>query len=260
MPKVGARVTFQSTGGKKFSAKLTSARNISSGRVEVLIDGDPFPTEVPARQVCLEGAKKPMTTTKTAKELRNEARSLGVAGYEDMTKAELQEAVSAAGANGAEPAKRKAKKKASSTKAKSTSTAKKAPTKAKAKTAKKATSKKTSTAKKGAAKKATTKKTATKKAAAKSEGTPDNPFRQGTNLYHITEALKKGGKRSTLTKQLQRKLSFNPRKQSEEDFDVEAEIDRRLKVVGYILKNQHGWTYEHEGRGPSAKIKVTPPS
>lgn len=249
MPKPGARVTFQSSGGKKFLAKLTSARNISSGRVEVLIDGDPFPTEVPARQVCLEGASKPMTTkTRTAKELRDEARSLGVEGYEEMSKAELLEAVNAAGSNGDEPAKpkTKAKKKASATKAKATAT-KKAPTKTKAAPAKKAT----------AAKKTAPKKTAAKPASA--ELGPDNPFRKGTNLYHITEALKKGGKRSTLTKQLQRKLSFNPRKQSEEDFDVEAEIDRRLKVVGYILKNQHGWDYSHEGRGTSAKIKVTPP-
>lgn len=165
----------------------------------------------------------------TAKELRKEAKRMGIKGWEEMGREELKAAISSQ--NGESTGKTKKAKKAS---------------KAKAETPAKKT--KSAKAKKGKAK-------ATKSAS--SNGS--NPFRAGTNLWHITEALMQGGKRSELVRKLRSKLEYNPRVQAEDDFDVDAETDRRLKVVGYILKNSHGWTYEHEGRGTDAHIKVTPP-
>lgn len=165
------------------------------------------------------------TKTRTAKELRQEAKFLGIEGYSSMSKAELLEAVTTA--EKAEEADEKPKAKRKSTKAKSSSKSS---------------------------------KTTKRKAAASEDADPGNPFRPNTNLWFITEALKEGGKRKDLTKKLKKKLEFNPRKKDPEDFDVDAEIDRRLKVVGYILKNDHDWDYTHEGRGTDAYIQAVPPS
>lgn len=184
-------------------------------------------------------ATKTAANKPSAKELRSAAKELGIEGWEDMGRKELTDAVTAA-RNGSEG---------------------NAPEAAPEATKSTQTSKKSSTTKAAASKRAP-KKSAPKKATGRANPDPNDPipFRPGTNLYHIAKALMEGGKRSSLVKQLKPKLEFNPRKQSASDFNVDEEIDRRLKVIGYILRNQHGWVYEHEGRGPDAKIHVYPPS
>lgn len=224
-------VTFHSAKGTKMPAELLYERG---RKATIQIEGDPFPVEVEVTQVSRKKPRKgklvPATKSATAKELRNKAKELGIADYEDMTKAELVDAIESVEDNGDAP---------------------------------KATKKKA--AKKTKPKKATAKKSKAKKKKAETDGDEeeevgDNPFRANTNLWHITEALMEGGKRSALVKKLRKKLKFNPRKQDPDELDVDEEIDRRLKVVGYILKNQHGFELEHEGRGSDAYIKATPPS
>lgn len=180
-------------------------------------------------------------TKPSAAEYRAAAKELGIVNWEEMGKDELIAAVDAARKGTSAPAKKASKR---TTKA----PAKKAP------------------AKKAAAKRAPAKATkAPAKAKASGRANPASveddpiPFRPGTNLYLIAKALMKGGKRSALVKQLAPKLEYNPRKQDAKSFDREAETDRRLKVIGYILKNQHGWTYAHKGRGTDSLIHVTPP-
>lgn len=221
-------VTFHSAKGTRMPATLIEQKG---GKATIQIEGDPFPVEVKKSQITIRNKKgKAMPKTKskgpTAKELRNKAKEYGIADYEDMTKAELQEAVESFEEEEVdeEAPKKKAAKKTTKSKAKKT------------------------TAKKGS------------KKTADAEENGVNPFRPNTNLYHVTEALMEGGKRSALVKKLRNKVEFNPRKQDAEDMDVDEEIDRRLKVVGYILKNQHGFELEHEGRGKDAFIKATPGS
>ena len=216
-----------------------------------------------------EGDQKTMTTTTTApgaKELRREAKRLNIAGYEDMTREELTNAV--ATANGAD--EDTTARVATKTAAKKTAAKKAAPApaateddgedEAPAKPAKKTASKKAAPKAEAPAPKAgKSAKGKTEKVEREAGAEGPNPFRPNTNLWHITEALMRGGKRSTLVARLLPKLEYNPRVQSADDFDAELETDRRLKVVGYLLKNRFGFTYVHEGRGKDATIKVIPP-
>lgn len=164
----------------------------------------------------------------SAKDLRKRAKALDVEGWKDMNKEELQAAIDAA-------------------EGKSTSKATKG------------TGKAEKAEKKPAKKTAAAAEKPKREPKPKAEADPNNPFRPNTNLWHITEALRAGGKRSELVKKLKPVLEFNPRKKSKKDFDTDEEIDRRLKVIGYILKNKHGWDFTHEGRGGDAFIQATPP-
>lgn len=212
------------------------------------------------------------TAEPSAKELRRTAKTLGVRNWEEMSKEELAEAIADAQSSEDEetavPAKASKKATKASKRAKATEEAAEEPEEAaparKSTKSAKATSKSAAAARK-ANKPAPAK--ASKKGSKRAAPTPSdngsegpNPFRPNTNLWHFTEALMVGGKRSALVKKLLPKVKYNPRVQSDDDFDKEAETDRRLKVIGYILKNQHGWEYEHEGRGPDAYIKATPPA
>jgi len=224
---------------------VTTQDGIIGSRIEILIDGDPFPVMVARNQVTAQGGSETtMTTTTrqpTAKELRRQAKNAGIEGYMEMSREELIEALETVEDGEEAAASRTTTRRA----ANGTGRAKRTkPAEAPAK-----------------ATKATAKKAAPAKAAAKSSEKADgpNPFRSGTNLWHITEALMRGGKRSDLVSKLRNKLSFNPRVKSAEDFDTDLEIDRRLKVIAYLLKNQHGWEMQHDGRGSDAFIKVTPP-
>lgn len=253
----------------------------SLGRmISVRFAGDPFPTYVDHRQLQLaKGQVAPMPRTATAepsaKELRRTAKTLGVRNWEEMSKEELAEAIADAQSSEDEETARPAK---ASKKAASKSGSKRAKAAAEepeeepeeAAPARKSTKAGKATAKSAAAARKATKAApakASKKGGKRAAPTPSdngsegpNPFRPNTNLWHFTEALMVGGKRSALVKKLLPKVKYNPRVQSDDDFDKEAETDRRLKVIGYILKNQHGWDYEHEGRGPDAYIKATPPA
>jgi hypothetical protein len=224
-----------------------------------------------------------------ARELRREAKALGVEGWEDMDLEELVAAVDEA-KEGAEEKPAKAAKSAKAAKpAKATKRAAAAveddddeddeededeevveetPAKSKKSAAKKAAAKaevKSKTAKGGKAAKADAKaaKKATTKAAAKvSESEEDelpengNPFQQGSNLYWMTEELIKGGKRSAMVKRLQKKISLNPRTRSFTPEEEAAEIDRRLVIVSQTLRNEHGFEMEREGRGADTVIRL----
>jgi hypothetical protein len=209
------------------------------GVVLVQLDGDPYAVCVSKDQVEHNTASESQetgerivmataTATKpTAKELRREARTLGVEGWEEMTGSELKTAVKRA-RKGADSAPAEAEPKASK--------------KAAAKAAKAAPAKKSSKAKEA------------EPTAASETG---NPFKVGSNLYHITEELLKGGKRSAMVTRLARKITLKPRQRAGEDYDETAELDRRVLIVGQILERDHGFTVTREGRGKDALIKAT---
>lgn len=223
--------------------------------VQILCDEDPIPKYTDHRTLeRAEGDRNTMTTATapSAKELRREAKRLGIEGYEDMTREELTNAVKTTGSADTDTKTRTSAPKAKAEPAPKRRPAKKAP-------AEKSTSAKPKSTKAAKAEKAPAKKAPAAKAAKAAPEGP-NPFRPNTNLWHITEALMRGGKRSALVERLLPKLEYNPRVQSEADFDPRLETDRRLKVVGYLLKNRFGFEYIHDGRGPDATIKVIPPA
>lgn len=240
----GDAVRFHSSRGSVMKATVTTGHKLGD-MTEVVIGQDPFPTLVAHRQLEAVGAngriKMPTTSAPSARDLRRKCRNLGIEGWEEMSRQEMTTAIKEH--KGDAPAAPRKKKAAA---AKKTAPAKKATTK-KAAPAKKA-SKST---------KKTTKRSAPRPPA--SVDTP-NPYRPGTNLFHVTEALMKGGKRSALVKALKGKMKFAPRVQAEKDFDVESEIDKRLKVIAYELANKHSFSRVQEGRGPDSFIKVTPPA
>ena len=171
--------------------------------------------------------------TTTIRELRRQAKAAGVRGWMNMEEAELKAAIAAAGDEDeapARPAKRTAAKKAAATK----TAAKKAP-----------------------AKKAAAKAAPANKRAADAEG--DNPFKPGSNMAIITDALIRGGKRSVMVKSLLKKIELKP-SASTENFDEEAEMDHRILIVAQHLRRDHGFEVDRDGRGPDAKIVVTPPA
>jgi hypothetical protein len=232
--------------------------------IEVRVASDPFPTMVNQDQVesTEKRSTKKMPTTKapTAKELRSKAKALEIEGWEDMDRDELLEAIDAADEEAEdedegtdedtdeeeededeEPAPRARK-----------STAKKAPAK-KAAAAKKAPAKKADAAKKAPAKKAA------RRVADEDEQEGPNPYREGSNLWHMCQELMKGGKRSSMVTRLQRKIDLKPSKRGGRSYDVEGEIDYRLVRVCQDLTNNHGFIIEKEGRGPEQKVKAIPP-
>jgi hypothetical protein len=171
----------------------------------------------------------------SAKELRREAKTLNVEGWEEMSATELKAAIRD---------KRKASGKKKASKEEVAAVAE-------------ATPKQRRTSAASAPTKATPAK-ATKKAKAKDadEDTGDNPYKAGSNLYHITEELLKGGKRSAMVKRLKSKIELKPRQRAGDDYDVEAELDRRVLIVGQLLERDHGFTVTREGRGKDALIKA----
>jgi hypothetical protein len=110
---------------------------------------------------------------------------------------------------------------------------------------------------KAPAKKAAKSSKAPKKAAKDDEGTADNPFREGSNLYLIVEELKKGGKKSKMVARLHKVMSFRPRNDDSEDYEI-AIVNSRIDLVCRMLKNEHGWEVEKTGKGDDVKITVTP--
>lgn len=279
----GKEVKFHSTSGNVLQAVVEEDHNM--GRmVSIRVGQDPFPTYVDHRQL---EVKRVPTSTPSAKELRRKARNLRIDGWEEMDRRELATAVKAAEADDeteddesedddeseasedtteddeddpdeddpddedekeeAVPAKRTASKKRGVSKRRASS----APSKRAPRSTKKSASKRPAKAAKATTKKAP-------RPPVEYEG--PNPFRAGSNNWHITQALLKGGKASTLAKSLLTKLNYNPRKQKPKDFDAQAETEYRLMRIGYILRDDHGFDYQREGRGSDAFIKVVPPS
>lgn len=189
--------------------------------------------------------------TPTVRELRRTARQLNIEDWEDMSESQLRKAVKEAEGKAAAKASTRSAK---SSKAKA-STAKasrrsrdtddddedEAPAKSKSKTT---------------AKKATTKKAAASDVEPAENG---NPFKPGTNMFLITEELIKGGKRSAMVTRLKKKITLEPRTKSAKDFDVDSEMDRRILIIGQILRNDHGFNVVRDGRGPDATIVAEAP-
>jgi hypothetical protein len=301
------KVLYRSSAGTTWTAELINEL-LGPNQVEIHIDGDPFPVVVNREQV--EEIMPTATRNPSARELREEAKSLGIQDWRDMGRAELKAAVEAArtAENGKPTRRKKTTTKKATTKRATRPKPEDGPIEAphskvkragKKATAKKAVGKKTAAkkaTKKAATKKATTKKATVKKATAKRQPSrreavqrrpvargrvqklplnhragrmsaeereaisrTDNPFRPGTNIWYITEELLKGGKRSTMVKRLKDKLEFTPRVRKSKDFDLDAEIDRRLRIFGYALKNEHGYSYVLRGRGKDAYLRVYPP-
>lgn len=215
------------------------------GLVLVQLQGDPYAISVPREQVehnaqhesaeTSRGDRHTMATataTKpTAKELRRKAKGLGVEGWEEMTSSELQEAI-----NEREdpPAPTKTVKRAKTAAAED-----EAPRKRTAKSSTKAAPKKARTAQPD-----------------EDEDDGSNPYKPGSNLYLICEELLKGGKRSDMVKRLKKKIDLKPRQRAGDDYDVDAELDRRVLIVGQLLEKDHGFTVNREGRGKDAYIQA----
>lgn len=265
----GTKIKFRvgPTGNKFRNGKYVGLVPNWPACVLVQLDGDPYAVVVDAAQVSKMSnnddresdetyeRNTDMTTAApaktSAKDLRRQAKSLGVEGWEEMTSAELKTAIKEA-KNGAAPATEKS------------GPAKAAPTKAEGKTgtrrkrdaepadetqAETPKPAKTVKAKKSAA-------PAPAESADEGDGDTVNPYKQGSNLYFITEELLKGGKRSGMVKRLQRKIELKPRQRAGDDYDVEAELDRRILIVGQLLERDHGFAVTREGRGKDALIKA----
>lgn len=276
-PPAGTRILFKPNAAGKPSRRGEFLRVVESGVFEVKLEGDPFTVCVSSEQVTInntspieteEVSKMPSTATATkpsAKELRRKAKSLGIQDWEEMSLKQLTAAVAEA-----EKAASKKGTKSTSKKGKKARAVEpvaededdedtdedeeeEAPVKTK--------SKKTAAAK---SKKAPAKKAATKKVAADEDDDEDelpengNPFRNKSNLWYIAEEVIKGGKRSKMVGRLKKKITLNPRS-GKADFDETAELDRRVLIVGQILKNEHGFEVTREGRGPDATIVAVAP-
>ena len=205
------------------------------------------------------------TAKPTVKSLRAAAKSAEVDGWEEMDREELEEALSEIEDDETEedidddeveddvdeesdddeddeddaPVRTKR------------ATTKKAPVK-------KAPVKKAPVKKAAASKKAPTTKAAAKPTAAE-ENENGNPYRKDSNLYYITEALMKGGKRSVMVTRLLKKIDLKPRVKGGKDYDEAAELDYRIVRACQDLKNSYGFVIEREGRGIEQKVQAIAP-
>lgn len=200
----------------------------------------------------------PETTNEpTNRELRVQCKEANIEGWQTMDRSEMERALKTTGAAETSAAKDK-EKPVSKPKAPAKKAAAKT-TKATKATAKKAAPK--ATAKKAAAKgKSTAKKAAAKPAEPRQVAKNGNPFREGTNMWFLTESLLKGGKRSKQVAALRKKVDVTPRDGSTLKGDeLDAQIDRRLQICAQILEREHGFEKVKEGRGSDATLKVVAP-
>lgn len=222
--------------------------------VDVNLDGDPFGTYVSYERLELiprerdddnplinPQHRKPLTsgrsevmptaTKPSARELRRQAKALGVEGWEDMELEELEDAIAEADEAEDEPAPRR----------------------------KKATAKKT-TGKTPVSSKTPRQKAAAAKKAPKEDreiAENGNPYREGTNEWHATELLLRGGKRPALVKALMKKITLTDRGGNEKG---EEAYDYQLLTTGQRLQKDHNFEYIREGRGyENGTAKVVAP-
>lgn len=191
----------------------------------------------------------PETTNEpTNRELRVQCKEANIEGWQTMDRSEMERALKTTGAAETSAAKDK-EKPVSKPKAPAKKAAAKT-TKATKATAKKAAAKGKSTAKKAAAKPAEPRQVAKN----------GNPFREGTNMWFLTESLLKGGKRSKQVAALRKKVDVTPRDGSTlKGEELDAQIDRRLQICAQILEREHGFEKVKEGRGSDATLKVVAP-
>lgn len=244
--KTGDTVSYTS-GHKRTKMVGKVADETPAGEcIKVLIGNDPFPVYVSYKQLSKTAYKDneeserseemAVATKPSAKELRKQAKSLGIEGYEDLTLKELQAAVTEAETE-AEPEEEVAparKKKSKKGKAKTNGQA------TKAKSSKKA-------------KKAAKEEPAEEPARA-SRG---NPYRPGSNLWHVVEELKTGGTRDEIAKRIMPKVKLYPRVQSGRAYERHI-VHSRIMSTARALKKL-GWTIKREGRGDEATFTAVPP-
>lgn len=233
---------------------------------EVLLDGDPFPVEVSITQI--KEADMTDVRERTVRELRSDAKALDIKGYSKLSKPELIAAVEAAetAADGTAPRKRKASavakkatRKASPKKASTRAAPTRTPRKQMTEAALKASeAKRTAKADPLPLKHRAGRTSVAEREIIEAQG--PNPYRRGTNIWYVTEQLLKGGKRQTLINRLLRsgKITFTEQVREKEGFDEEKELDHRLRIIGYTLRNEYGFGYTMQGRGRTAYIKVWP--
>lgn len=204
-----------------------------------------------------EKVQKMTTDTKpSARELRNEAKALGVEDYDEMSRKELVAAIKAA------------KKGSKGTKTKKSKTEKVSAQEAEAFAAERASKKGKAKKKGSAAKSAAKAKPAAKKAASKpaksvpakaakvtGKDSGDNPFRKGSNLHVICSLLLKGGTREALAMKLSEKTELHP--YSGNDVDLK-DFDKRIILGAQTLRDKHGFQIDRSGRGLQGKIKAVP--
>lgn len=228
--------------------------------IEVKVANDPFTSMVEIdrlnRPTKTKEHKMPTATKQTVKELRLAAKKAQIEGWDEMDRDELVAAL--AELDGADDDEEESEEEDTEDE----DDEEEVPVK-KSKSAKKAPASKKAVAKKSTpAKKAATSKKAASKAKADDDDEAEsgpNPFRPQSNLWHFTEALMKGGKRSALVARLERKVELKPRVRGGRDYSIPEEIDYRLVRVCQELTNNHGFVIEKDGRGTEQKVKAIPP-
>lgn len=195
-----------------------------------------------------------MPKTSKAKELREQAKALGLRGWEDMGLSELREAVREAEKAERGSAKSTRAKKTSSTKRKVKKTAAtKAEKPVEAASEKPAKSKKAKPAKAEAAQPTPAKRVKVKAADIKEK----NPYRPGSNLYEIAPLLMKGGTRKDLAQSLSEKISLHPYANDPESISL-GDYDKRIVLASANLRDEFGFTIVRDGRGLKGFIQAIP--
>lgn len=240
----------------------------------IRIKGDPFSVRV--RAIQLELRKRDVTERKetmatatakgstelSAKDLRDAAKNLSIKKWQGMNRAELEAAIALAEGGTTE------KKKSKDKEVDEVATEKKKIKKAKKEIVEEAPKIKKKAKLVEVPDEKPVKKKKKKKVEAKAKitavvetgETTNNPFRKGSNLYFITEALKKGGHRDRMVEKLRPKMKTHPTVlQASYETDTLI-IAARLMSVARLLKNQYDWTIQRDGRGEDSYIKGIPPS
>lgn len=265
--RIGERVIFTPKKGKPREGVVEGISPYSK-TVIVQLDTDPFPVEIKesristckdsrsdirSKKVLRSGTKRKkekMTATPTkptGKQLRKQAQSLGIEGWQDMSRKELVKAI-----KDAEKSEQKS------------STSKRGPkTKAASKPAK-------------ATKKATKKSATKSKGAGSSEDSDlgislpkgstvkplpeegENPFRKSSNLYLVAKLLMKGGKRRDLAEKLAEQVELHPYHKNKADIDL-GDYDKRIVLGAQTMRDRFGYGIQRVGRGMDGRILVFRP-
>lgn len=266
----GDDIIFTSTKGRRQFKGYVVKPQIVKGKILVRLTTDPFPVEVSVAQVVkvdedglpiqLQSRRVKVVRTKKekvmppkskAKQLREEAKALGVEGWSGMGLTELAAAVKRA----------KAGKAGTSTKTRTKpAAAKRAPARKVASKPAVATKRKPAVKKAAATKKtATASKKATKRVLPpRLAPSGPNPFRPGSNVHKMAEELLRGGRRVDMIKRLKKAMQIHPWSKEKEE-NPEKAIDKRLLITAGVLKSDHGFRVVMDGRGSTGTIQVFPP-
>lgn len=219
---------------------------MGDGKVSVQLVGDPFPVDLRSEHLT-KGHEQQMAKTPDKKELRKQARTLGVEGWKDMSEKELAVAIKKSKGEVGKTTK------APTGKTKNDKGKPVKPSDKKAAKAKVEKPKKPAKAKKVAP----AKKEKTKVAVSAENG---NPFRPGSNAAIFADLIIKGGARSKLIEQAKKKIDLKPWAKKASKLDVDFELDKRMLMVVHQLEDLHGFTVCLMGRGrQNGSIKTFAP-